>query len=63
MSTPTDTATTEDQQPEQDPSLVQGPPVPKADTHGWVHIGHELDEPVATPDCGSPCYRLVGAAH
>lgn len=59
MSTPTDTKTTEDQQPE-DRSLVQGPPVPEADEHGWVHIGHEVGDPAATPDCGSPCYRFVG---
>jgi len=62
MSTPTDTTTTEDQHPEQDQTLVQGPPVPEPDQHGWVHIGHDhlkTDGPVVTPNCAPPCYQVV----
>lgn len=55
MSTPTDT------KPEETPEPVEkaGPvvPHPEPDEHGWVHVGHQPEIPVASPNCGDPCYQ------
>ncbi|MDQ7805075.1 hypothetical protein Q5425_15120 [Amycolatopsis sp. A133] len=61
MSTPTDVKPEEVPEP-----IVQAGPVvphPVPDEHGWVHIDHVPEKPkagpIATPDCGTPCYQVV----